>query len=179
MIEVIRSWTPANRPFVAIGLALAIALQMAVLAGEYLGSVWPLWYGKPVKLETVPLDPRSLFRGNYVRLRYRISAVDKALSRDSFRRGEVAYVRLEKEGDYHIAVGLQKDRPDSGTFIRGRITGTGGNYRLNYGIEAYFLPKDKAKQAEKAVRSGAWADIYLLPSGKAAIADLHCRQEAC
>ena len=38
----------------------AIALQLSVLATEYLGSVWPLWTGERVRLEIVPVDPDDI-----------------------------------------------------------------------------------------------------------------------
>jgi uncharacterized membrane-anchored protein len=179
MLEAIRRWTPDNRRFVAAGLALTIGAQLLVLAAEYLGSVWPLWFGTPVMLETAPIDPRSLFRGNYVRLNYDISTLDEALAKGTFKRGETAYVTLRREGELHVASGLQRERPAAGPFIRGRVERDGGGYRLRYGIEAFFMPKEKALKAEGAVRDGARAEVYLLGNGKAAIARLICGAGDC
>lgn len=172
MFEAIKNWTPANKPFLVIGLTLTISFQMLVLATEYLSSVWPLWYGTPVILKTAPIDPRSLFRGNYVRLNYDISNINKGLAQEPFKRSEVGYVTLKKEGGIYIATGLHREKPDSGIYIRGRVTSVGGSYHMKYGIEAYFMPKKKASNAERSVRQGANAEVYLLGNGKAAIAKL-------
>lgn len=164
-----------NRWLLGAGLLLTLLLQLGVLGTEYLSSVWPLKYGQPVLLKTEPIDPRSLFRGNYVRLNYAISSVDKSLAEQPFRRHEVVYVALKPEGRYHVASALLHEPPEQGPFIRGRVRWTGGNYRIDYGIEAFFMPKKKALEAQAAVREKeAWAQVYLLESGRAAIADLLC-----
>lgn len=173
MFEAIKKWTPANKKFLVIGLTLAIIAQMLVLATEYLSSVWPLWFGSPIILKTAPVDPRSLFRGNYVRLNYDISNINKGLAGEQFKRSEVGYVTLEEEEGVFVATGLQREKPKSGVFIRGRVTSMGGSYRMKYGIEAYFMPKKKALEAERSVRRGASAVVYLLDSGRAAIAELN------
>lgn len=173
MFKTIKNWTPANRRFLVIGLSLTIIAQTAVLATEYLGSAWPLWFGTPVLLKTAPVDPRSLFRGNYVRLNYDISTIGNELAGDEFKRNEVGYVTLKEENGVYVATGLFRDKPDSGVFIRGRVRGTGGSYRLEYGIEAFFMPREKALETERSVReAGAKAEAYLLGNGKAAIARL-------
>jgi uncharacterized membrane-anchored protein len=65
-----------TKRLIPAAVLMAIAFQIVVLAGEYLGAVYPLWTGQEIKLKIVPVDPRSLFRGNYARLGYSISTVD-------------------------------------------------------------------------------------------------------
>ncbi|MCW8885360.1 MAG: GDYXXLXY domain-containing protein [Motiliproteus sp.] len=155
-----------------LGLVMAVLFQMIVLATEYLSSVWPLWYGTPVVLKTEPVDPRSLFRGNYVRLNYAASRIDAKQAQGRFKRGDVGYMLLiENEGIYEPA-GLFKEPPENGLFLKGRITRTGHQLQLKYGIEAFFMPKEKALAAEKSVRRGAKAEIFIAANGKAAINQL-------
>ncbi|MBT3870270.1 MAG: GDYXXLXY domain-containing protein [Gammaproteobacteria bacterium] len=49
---------------------------MAVLVGMYVTAALPLWTGAEIRLATAPVDPRSLFRGNYALLSYDISEID-------------------------------------------------------------------------------------------------------
>jgi uncharacterized membrane-anchored protein len=182
MFRLIMSWTPANKRFLVIGLTLTITAQMVVLATEYLSSVWPLWFGSPVILKTAPVDPRSLFRGNYVRLNYDISLINKNLTSEQFKINEVGYVTLKKEEGVSIATGLYHEKPKSGVFIRGRVSRDETirrGYSMKYGIEAYFMPKKKAHRVEHSLRQGANAEIYLLPNGKSAIAKLNCTSGDC
>ncbi|MBT8345012.1 MAG: GDYXXLXY domain-containing protein [Desulfofustis sp.] len=179
MFEIFQKWTPANRRFLAIGLAMTISAQMIFLVTEYLNSLWPLWFGNPIILETRPIDPRSLFRGNYVQLNYAISDISKDLTREDFKPGEVGYVSLKDEDGIFIATALQREKPETGIYIRGRVKKVNQGLRLRYGIEAYFMPKEKALKTEQSVRQGAHAEVYLLTSGKAAIAKLICTTGDC
>ncbi len=54
----------------ATGAALAGAASLLILAGMLVSHAWPLWTGKPVWLRVQPVDPRDLFRGDYVILSY-------------------------------------------------------------------------------------------------------------
>ena len=152
---------------------------MLVLATEYISSVWPLWFGTPIVLETIPVDPRSLFRGNYVQLKYAISDINKNLARDRFKPGEVGYVTLKEKDGIFFATALDHEKPKSGVYIRGRVRKVKPDYRLKYGVEAYFMPKEKALKTERSVRQGAHAEVYLLNSGKTAISKLICELGDC
>lgn len=177
--------TPEKRPFynkrlLLLGLTLTICLQLMVLTTEFVSSVWPLWFGKPILLKTVPVDPRSLFRGNYVLLNYEISVLDKALSQTPLKKGQIVYVTLELTDNGYKAVNIHHNKPDNSIFIRGRVSSVSSQaIRLKYGIEAYFMPKEKALKVEATLRRGGNAQIYLLNNGKAAIAGLQCKSGDC
>jgi uncharacterized membrane-anchored protein len=179
-------------------LVLAAAFQLVVLAWEYLGSRWPEWTGERVTLAVRPVDPRSWFSGNYAELTYDVATLEPALysgSDATLREGEVVYVALEKEGDVWQATRLTLDPPQSGTFLRGRLEqrwSSGSAFRVRYGIEAWFAPKEKALAIERAVRQAgpAWpgwfggdgtslepqspvrAHVAITASGKAGLLDL-------
>ena len=59
-------------------LSVVVLLQLMVLAAEFGTTVYPLYTGEKVALVVAPVDPRSLFRGQYVQVRYDISQVDPA-----------------------------------------------------------------------------------------------------
>jgi uncharacterized membrane-anchored protein len=58
----------------AIRAAIAGVVCLGVLGAMLTRHAWPLWTGQTVYLRVVPVDPRDLFRGEYVRLGY---AVDR------------------------------------------------------------------------------------------------------
>jgi uncharacterized membrane-anchored protein len=73
-------------------------------------KVFTLKTGVKVLLEVLPIDPRSLFRGEYVDLSYKISTIE--FSEDKgFRRKQIIYVILEKKGRFWEAVDASKERP--------------------------------------------------------------------
>ena len=165
-----------NKKKTIIFISLIICFQLIVLCSVYLNAVYPVWTGKEIRLKTIPVDPRSLFRGNYAALRYDISRIstEKIKQETVPRANEIVYVLLkeEKNGVWRFD-SLSFSRPGQGTFIRGRIRNAGrnrpGTYRITYGIEAYFAPKDKALALEKKLRNTAVAVIRLTAGGKAAL----------
>ena len=160
-----------------VGLVCAASLQLCVLLGMYINAQLPLWFGTEVSLATQPVDPRSLFRGNYALLSYNISqqAVPQSWQDDQpIAKGMVVYIALEPatEAGLFVGSGMYKQEPTSGLFIRGR---TGENWHhqgapmidVTYGIEAYFAPKDKAMVLEEQLNHPHRAVIMLNTDGRA------------
>ena len=164
------------RSKIAAGLVAAIAFQLVVLAGMVGYAAMPLWTGTEIRVKTVPVDPRSIFRGNYAQLGYEFAALPEgALSEaGGVRNGEVVYVRLERgEGAEYEYAGVSLEPPSEGIFLRGRVAGYRPPYQVvRYGIEAFFAPKEKALKLEKDLRNGGTAILMVSRSGKAALKDV-------
>jgi len=124
------------------------AFWLVLLAGFIGFKEYTLKTGDEMLLKTVPVDPRDLFRGDYVTLRYEISTLDAAAfskNVDQFKEGDRIYVFLEVGGDKiaHV-VGIGKQAPAGGKYIKGTIEGIGGGkLNVKYGIESYFIPEGK------------------------------------
>ncbi len=163
------------------GVVLAIVFQFVVLSGMYVNAALPMWTGSEIRVKTVPVDPRSMFRGNYARLRYKFSRIERKQfpENEELRNGEVVYavLKLAPDGLYELAQ-VVLDRPENGTFIRGRIKSRHGwrrglrSAQVNYGIEAFFAPKKKALRLEKELRDGGVAVLMVSAGGKARIKDV-------
>ncbi|MCP4675192.1 MAG: GDYXXLXY domain-containing protein [Deltaproteobacteria bacterium] len=171
-------------------LAVVLVCQLGALLGEYLNSVYPRWSGKEVKLKIEPVDPRSLFRGQYARLNYDIGSIPArklvvagAGKIEELRLGEIVYVSLEKSGDLHHVKSIQLDKPDSGVFIRGRLEhehtiSQDTDIQVKYGIEAFFASPKKAIEVERQARSRdsiVTARVMIAPNGKASLLDVVSR----
>ena len=161
-----------NKSIVLKGIIAGLVLQLLVLAIEYLAAIYPLWTGQAVTLKVIPIDPRSLFRGNYARLKYDISTIPAtdipAVS--ELRLNQFIYVRLKPgEGGIHVYDGPSLAQPPSGLFIRGRIH---IDNTLHYGIEAFFAPKEKTLDLEEKLRTGGLAKVMIAGNGKAALQDV-------
>ncbi|MCG8616873.1 MAG: GDYXXLXY domain-containing protein [Desulfobacterales bacterium] len=165
---------------ILIGLILVILCQTAVLGMVYVNARIPLWTGEEIRLKTIPVDPRSLFRGNYARLRYDISEIPgEKINRIRVpKSNEPIYVMLSPApGGIHVYRDISFTRPETGPFIRGRVIRHGRHpqkrYRIRYGIEAYFAPKEKALALERKLQSSAVARIFISDAGKAALDSIH------
>ena len=158
-----------------IGLAGALAFQLAVLVGMVVSAQIPLWTGVEVRVRTVPVDPRSVFRGNYVRLRYPFSTLPEGAfaQGDAPRVGEVVHVRLVPGGaGIHRYAGVSFEPPSQGVFLRGRIAGVRPAYRVRFGLEAFFASKEVAVALEQDLRAGGVAVLKITAAGRAALQDV-------
>jgi len=173
--------TATNKQKIVFGLLIAIVFQVTVLAGEYIGARYPLWTGKEIRVKVIPVDPRSLFRGNYARLRYDFSRIPakEFNTPEKLRNEERVYVVLKQnnEGVYEFDK-VTLTRPQSGIFLRGRIQNrwrwrsVPKQYTIKFGVEAWFAPKAKALKMERELRKGAVAVIMVADNGKAALKDV-------
>jgi len=145
-------------------LIFAIAFQVLALvfmAGkrEFVAAT-----GTVVYLRTAPIDPRDLFRGDYVRLRYEASTVPLArvsadiaenLKKNAF--GDTVYASLAiSEGDLAEVTGLSTAKPASGVSLKGRLAQPWqfgpvlpDTAAVEYGIEAYYVQEGKGTEIEK------------------------------
>lgn len=164
-----------------ITLVLAIAFQGFALIGMYVNAAIPLWTGQEIRVATIPVDPRSLFRGNYAQLRYAFDVIRSAEldSDEVLRNGEVVYVLLEKQADGTYAFsGASLARPDGAVALRGRVTdhfideNEEAFYGIHYGIDAFFAPKERALALEQELRDGGIAVLMVAADGRARIKDI-------
>jgi len=142
-------------------ILLAIVFQCIVLIYMVGEREYVVRTGKTVYLRTAPIDPRDLFRGDYVRLNYEISTIPARNLQGNLKpglrdKGFKVYTLL-KEGPNGLADLLYAtdEKPDEGLFIRGRISDhwrfRSSNRAVNveYGIESYFVEQGKGKEIEK------------------------------
>ena len=161
-------------------LVLAVLGQLSVLAVMVYGKESLVWTGERVYLQTAPIDPRDPFRGDFVRLRYPMNnlahvelAIDDPLQSDvELARDQRVYAVLEpftvnepqaggsSAGDspvYEVRHVTNKV-PQSGLFLRGRVSGAGTARQLpaRFGIEQLFVQQGRGIEMEEklGVRGG-------------------------
>ncbi|MBU0499441.1 MAG: GDYXXLXY domain-containing protein [Gammaproteobacteria bacterium] len=149
-------------------IGIILLLQTLVLLAMVALKQWTLSTGKEILLETQPIDPRSLFRGDYVRLGYGINRLrtPELDGDDRFDREQEIHVVLAKGENYWQAVSLHHERPSvpaDRVVIRGRILNiqegiwngatkkqeAGRELRVDYGIENYFVPEGEGRALER------------------------------
>jgi len=101
-----------------------VLLQAALLISIIAYRQYWVATGERVLLRTAPVDPRDIFRGDYVNLQYDISTLDLdgLGAKGSFKPNEKVYVLLEKnqEGVF-TAVSVNRGLPSGKRFIQGRV----------------------------------------------------------
>jgi len=103
---------------------LFVLLQVALLLGVIAYRQYWVATGEKILLRTAPIDPRDIFRGDYVQLRYDISTLDlDGLGvKESFKNNEKVYIILGKNPDGTFgATSVSKELPSGEKFIQGRV----------------------------------------------------------
>lgn len=170
--------------------ALVALMQTGILGFIVYNRLHLLRTGREIVLPVIPIDPRDIFRGDYVRLGYPISSFDYAISKEKpmpagLRYGGPVYVLIKPEGDVPWkVVGLSADYPKDvsadAAVLKGRITNLyvaedAGTSRvaINYGIESFFVPEGTGKPLEEQVRQHKIETVIALGAdGTAAIKGL-------
>lgn len=150
---------------------LAIVLQLLILIAIAVKPLLTLTRGTIVLLETVPVDPRDLFRGDYVMLNYKITTLDPAALGlfKELRKGEVVYVGLVPRGKYWTAKSMHLTPPE-GLYLRGTVSSAEGfvEARISYGIESFFVPEGRGREIERA-RDRLSVEVAIARDGSAVI----------
>ena len=160
-----------GRPFI-----LAAVLQIASIVVFAAVRELMVQTGREYVLDTRPVDPRDLFRGDYVVLRYDISSLNYCC----YEVGETIYVMLEERDGVWRADGHEHQPPtEARPFIRGQVSRvssvSGRSLDAEYGIESYFVPEGTGRDIEAKIRQGngqVRVRIAVDPSGTAVIKDL-------
>jgi uncharacterized membrane-anchored protein len=167
-----------------IAIAIVAGVQTAVLGSMILQRARLLATGRELVLEVVPVDPRSLFQGDYVILGYPISRVP-APPGVELTRGTPIYVTLQKgANDTWTLVQTSATRPTPATpdqvVLKGRVqyavsaTDTApAQAMVDYGIEQFFVPEGTGHELEKIIRDRKlFAVIAVDGSGNAGVKGL-------
>ena len=165
----------------------ASVIQIALLAVMIVDRAEILREGTEVKLQTRPVDPRDLLRGDYVVLGYDISQLPAGplLNQPASSRNPAVYVKLAPNRDgVFEAVSVHAD-PVAVTspevLIRGHVAGYSAScgpngqsfcdrLQIHYNLESYFVPEGEGKKLEQARNQRKLTVVAaVLPSGRAAI----------
>jgi len=165
-----------------LAVALVALAQTVALATMVYGRVLLLASGREIVAEVVPIDPRDLFRGDYVRLGYGFQR-DPVEVPAGTSQGDTVYVTLRPAAapDEWEVVGasatLEKPADPSNVVLKGHADyvsasaeGAPPKASIRYGIESYFLPEGTGKPLEEQVREKKVAVVLAVgTSGEVAI----------
>ena len=169
-------------------IGLVAAMQLAVLVYMVWKRVSLLNHGREITVDVVPLDPRDIFRGDYVILGYPFSTAmggsgtgDVLLPEGAHRNSAVYVTLAPREGANWQRVGIDLEQPrtpdPANVVLKGRVDylwpgveGKGHNGRIRYGIESYFVPEGTGRELEQLVRDRKIRAVLAVASdGTAAI----------
>jgi uncharacterized membrane-anchored protein len=130
---------------------VVVVLQAGFLLGWAGYHEWNLTAAPVILLETAPVDPRDLLRGDYVILAYKIGEVPRPPGREILRRSREIWVSLRQDGRFHgvASASWSRPAPEPGVMVvrgRARPQRRGATaLRVDYGIEKYFVPEGRGR----------------------------------
>jgi hypothetical protein len=153
------------------------------------GHAWPLWTGDIVVLSARPVDPRDLFRGEFVRLDTPATTVTIARPGaprperaaiptvgpwpDEKLLGRIVFVQLAARPDggtpEYEAVSISREPIAGAVNLRGRVRSVPSDtnvIRIHYGLDAFFM--------QEGMRAGrrVQMEVAVARSGRARIRNL-------
>ena len=164
-------------------LVAVAALQIGALGYMVADRIHLIKSGREIELPIVPVDPRDLFKGDYVQLGFPISTIPIGLAATiDLKQAKVAYVTLQQQADASwTPVQVSARYPDktgpAQIVLRARPPHHSGwsptAMNMRYGIERYYVPEGKGGDLEKLARQKKLAAIVAVDGrGNAAIKGL-------
>lgn len=171
--------------------AVAVAVvQIGFLVTMITGRAAILRDGAEIVLETQPVDPRDLLRGDYVVLGYNISTlpadlIQPAHDGDEKEGDRTIFVRLTPGPDgFHQAVAARLDHPpeaekgpeevDIRGMVRSWAAGRRHGFFVDYGIERYYVPEGEGLAIEEGMMERQFImRVAVSASGTAQIRSFH------
>jgi uncharacterized membrane-anchored protein len=155
-------------------ISIAIVFQIGVVATMVASREWLLATGTPYLFQTAPVDPRDIFRGDYVRLDYLFNSVPlsqlgEAILKNGLRKGDKVYLSLTADNGGVSRAGKLHASPPQGPYLRGYVTAhwpyrhqrkmdaeewrkaivDAWPVRVKYGIEQYFVQQGSGREMEE------------------------------
>ncbi len=145
-----------------LAVAIVALAQTIALASMVYGRVALLRDGREIVAEVIPVDPRDLFRGDYVILGYAFGRNQVPVP-EGTNQGDKVYVTVKEAAPEQWEVvstsaAYEKPSDPSNVVLKGIVDyvyqsqGELPKAQVRYGIESYFVPEGTGKELEEKVR---------------------------
>ena len=150
--------------------ALLALIQLGLLSIPLFDRLSVQHSGTAVPLAVVPVDPRDLLRGDYVVINLAIGTISKTVpGADKFRSADRVFVGLKSEvAGAAVPVLIARERAEAGDLaIAGTVRSVlEDEIRVDYGIDAFFLPEGEGLEIERMDRSRILLEVAVTEDGR-------------
>ena len=174
------------KPSLLTAIAVVGLVQSLVIGWMVWDRVSLLSTGREIRAAVVPVDPRDIFRGDYVTLGYGFTTGADIALPDGARQGDTVYAVLASQGASEWSLsGVTDEVPAKlaeGNVVlkgivdsvrRGNASGPSTVGRLRFGIERFYVPQGEGVAIEQQVRDKRIVAVLAVGSdGKAALKGL-------
>ena len=126
--------------------------------------------GEQITLKTVPVDPKDLFYGDYVRLKLEIEEVDishfdsklaQKITNHPSDSGILVYVSLKPKGETYEVDQVSENKPSNALYLKGTLQSKSvfpfrekKKHRIDYQLDRYYVEEGSGKKWETLSRKG-------------------------
>jgi len=170
---------------------IAVAIQLIAMTWVVMPPMWVARTGTVAYLETEKMDPRALFRGDYVILGYKRAQgiVPAEMAQQAASEGRPVYVTFttERPGQF-VAVSLERPEPRADQVcIAGRVrifgweqTTDAASMQPQYAVDfpqiaQYFVPEGEGRELEQSRGENLLARVAVSNSCDAVLLGLEAR----
>ena len=166
------------------GFLLGILFELLAIFGLFVPYVLLSTQGTVIRLQTVPVDPTSVFRGDYVSLGY-VAGNGVAASQVNASDGtlpDLVYIVLAQKGDLYDRVSISPTKP---ALLPGQVClravpqntffgPNGGTVTLSFpDIAQYFVTEGLGQEFQQAaIAHSLYVDVAVSPSCDSVIKDV-------
>lgn len=147
---------------------LAAIFPVLILLGMTVKPLLTITTGQEIILETKPVDPTDLFRGDYVTLSYKIEEIeakllDKKVVEKHSEKGYnlPVYVLLKEANGVYSPVSVMIEKPAEGIYLKGTLRYIDSHFNtgnktafIDYSLDRYFLEENTGLPWEEMARNG-------------------------
>ena len=167
---------------------IVLAVPLIILLGLTVKPLWTLTFGEEISLLTVPVDPRDLFYGDYVTLRYEIEEVQKdkltedllqKLENDTSYKAVKVYGKLIQKDQVFILEELTDKKPAGSPYLTGQMYGypylNENNtmiFNVDFKLDRFFVPENTGMELEELSRQGQLVAHIKVKNGYALLRDI-------
>ena len=150
----------------ALRYILAAIVPLCVLLWMPARPALILALGDEARLAARPVDPRDLFRGDYVALSFEAERIPLSFFNSLPEWPDICYVLLEKDASgFHVPVRATSAPPPSGLYLRAAILSRyygGESVHLDLGpnLQRFYVPEGAGLDLERAGRLAVTVRIW-------------------
>jgi uncharacterized membrane-anchored protein len=157
-------------------IGILVFFTVMITINEYTLYTW-----EEIFLETAPVDPRDLLRGDYVILRYAFEEsdiIDRYITQNNISIWTLLYISFQRdEKNVGTISSVSESNPKTGVFLKVKTQSQWWRRSsLETGIWKYFVPEWTGKEIER-IRWDMTVQIKVDTYGSAKIIDLYYKWE--
>jgi uncharacterized membrane-anchored protein len=163
-----RQSRPLRAPWLRWGLLALI--QLGLIALPLAERFHVQRTGEYVRLALAPIDPRDLLRGDYIIINLAIGRLSADIpGAGTVAAGDKVFVGLAVKGSgpaEPAVIATNRDQAGALAIAGTVIDATGEAVRIDYGIDAFFVPEGEGLQIERLEPGRALLEIAVTRDGR-------------